>query len=432
MAAQVVKRIGNKLVIEVELDLSAESMLDKEEAIREAVNLAGSLGTVEALKSFDTKGEPILVDGVKQTSKGECAETYECPYGDVIVARHVYQTSKGGKTFCPLENDARLILNSTPAYAKIISFKYAQNGGNAVARDMLESNGRKVCPVYVKKVSDFVGEVAQYSGQDWTFSMPELSDEVASVSVGVDGTCVQMVESGWREAMTGTIGFFDKQGERLHTMYFGAAPEYGKATFFEKMGAEVIKVKELFPSSVYIGLADGAPENWKFLEPLTGRSVLDFYHAAEYVKLAANAIHPGSRNKKDRGDWLADRLHRLKHKHGAAKRLLNELEEELMYVQQKHVEDLEKAATYFRNNYRRMNYARQVKENMPIGSGVTEAACKELIKQRLCGSGMRWKDAGAAAVISIRSIRLTEGKWKQFWNNIIENGCPEHKIIEKL
>jgi len=29
-------------------------------------------------------------------------------------------------------------------------------------------------------------------------------------------------------------------------------------------------------------------------------------------------------------------------------------------------------------------------------SGVTEAACKTVIKQRLCCSGMRWKEAGAA------------------------------------
>ena len=29
----------------------------------------------------------------------------------------------------------------------------------------------------------------------------------------------------------------------------------------------------------------------------------------------------------------------------------------------------------------------------PIGSGVTEAACKTLIKQRFCLAGMRWKFA---------------------------------------
>jgi hypothetical protein len=32
-------------------------------------------------------------------------------------------------------------------------------------------------------------------------------------------------------AMTGTISLYDKNGERLHTIYVGAAPEYGKQHF---------------------------------------------------------------------------------------------------------------------------------------------------------------------------------------------------------
>ena len=46
---------------------------------------------------------------------------------------------------------------------------------------------------------------------------------------------------------------------------------------------------------------------------------------------------------------------------------------------------------------------------MPIGSGVTEAACKVLVKQRFCGSGMKWKEPGAAAVLSLRCLTYTNG-----------------------
>ena len=38
-----------------------------------------------------------------------------------------------------------------------------------------------------------------------------------------------MTEDGWREAMVGTLDFFDKSGERQHTVYLAATPEYGKA-----------------------------------------------------------------------------------------------------------------------------------------------------------------------------------------------------------
>src|SRR5512142_1415537 len=43
----------------------------------------------------------------------------------------------------------------------------------------------------------------------------------------------------------------------------------------------------------------------------------------------------------------------------------------------------------------RMDHPPLVESGMPIGSGVTEAACKVLVKQRLCGSGMKWKEPGA-------------------------------------
>ena len=69
------------------------------------------------------------------------------------------------------------------------------------------------------------------------------------------------------------------------------------------------------------------------------------------------------------------------------------------------------AITYFKNNKPRMRYAQNQSQNIPIGSGVTEAACKTLIKQRLCNSGMRWKEKGAAAVISLRSMTQTDCRW---------------------
>lgn len=42
----------------------------------------------------------------------------------------------------------------------------------------------------------------------------------------------------------------------------------------------------------------------------------------------------------------------------------------------------------------------------PIGSGVTEAACKTLVKQRLCRAGMRWTEDGAQTILSLRALLL--------------------------
>ncbi|HZC03612.1 MAG TPA: hypothetical protein VE844_20360 [Gammaproteobacteria bacterium] len=74
------------------------------------LNEAGCMATGEALKRFDTDGSAILIGGVKWTSKGEEPNYYQTPYGEVEVLRHVYQTSAGGKTFCPLEREARIVV----------------------------------------------------------------------------------------------------------------------------------------------------------------------------------------------------------------------------------------------------------------------------------------------------------------------------------
>jgi hypothetical protein len=87
---------------------------------------------------------------------------------------------------------------------------------------------------------------------------------------------------------------------------------------------------------------------------------------------------------------------------------------------------VEKALTSLRNQAKggRLDYAGLAARNIPIGSGVTEAACRVLVKQRLGGSGMRRKERGAAAVLSVRCLTDTTGRWDQFWSRIDRSGFP--------
>jgi hypothetical protein len=94
------------------------------------------------------------------------------------------------------------------------------------------------------------------------------------------------------EAMTGTVSFYDAKGERQHTIYLGATPEYGKADFFRRFTVEVEHVKALFPKAKRVGLADGAESNWQFLTQHTQIPILDFYHASSYLGAVANAKYP--------------------------------------------------------------------------------------------------------------------------------------------
>ena len=90
---------------------------------------------------------------------------------------------------------------------------------------------------------------------------------------------------------------------------------------------------------------------------------------------------------------------------------------------------LRASITYFTNNEHRMNYWEHIEKNLPIGSGVTEAACKTLVKHRLCASGMRWKDRGIKTVMSLRSLVLTKERWAQFWEKIAQYGVPNFQVF---
>ena len=83
---------------------------------------------------------------------------------------------------------------------------------------------------------------------------------------------------------------------------------------------------------------------------------------------------------------------------------------------------IQSAVTYFKNNFHRMNYAENMEKNIPIGSGVTEAACRVIVKQRLCCSGMKWKEGGALVVLTLRCLNYSDGRWEQFWNKIDQYG----------
>ncbi len=424
MSSKLIGQQGSTITVQFTVELTGQ-MLNDEQALQQSLNTAGQIAMQPMLKQFDTKGEPIRVAGVKHTVKDYAPQTYETPYGPVSVQRHTYQTCKGGRAYVPLEADGRMVLNSTPRYAQIVSGKYARFGADAICEDLLECNGRKLSRNYAKKLSDFVGTIAQCHEAEWEYDLPGFDQPVHSISLGLDGTCMLMHKDGWREAMCGSIAFYDDQGERQHTIYCSATPEYGKEKFKEKFSREIERVKEKFPDVLYVGLADGAKDNWTFLKNYTKRLLVDFYHAREYIGKAASAIF--GRDKTNKNIWEDDFSHNLKHKQGSASRFLKELNIQRANLDGRNFierdEEIRQVITYFDNHKSKMSYARYLKDNLPIGSGVTEAACKVLIKQRMCQSGSRWKDQGASCVLALRALKITKGRWQQFWSYAMRHGC---------
>jgi len=125
------------------------------------------------------------------------------------------------------------------------------------------------------KIFSIVGSIAPSKEEDWAYRTPKLGIAIPTVSIG------------------------DQEGERQHTTYIAAAPEYGRETF---LGWEVETVKQLYPNAHYQGLADGASENWTFLNTVTDTQTLEFHHATQYLDKASKAIYP--RDEQAQKAWL--------------------------------------------------------------------------------------------------------------------------------
>jgi hypothetical protein len=317
-----------------------------------------------------------------------------------------------------MELRAQLIGGSnTPKLSKIVSWKYAHLSAGLVSEDMGLNHGRSISCKLIQSISHHVSEIAIDHEFEWHYELPYFNSVVTHIGIGRDGTTSAIRGDGYRETMCGTLSFYNSQGERLHTTYTACAPEYGKKTFDTVLDMEIAQAKQHFPLAVYVGVADGAKDNWTYLQPHTNENVLDYFHATEYLSNVSIVLKKGKLKQKE---WFEGACHDLKHDKKGAKHLLRELVDfrDSLSKQDKEIpETLNRTVTYFENNLGRMQYATYIKKGYPIGSGVTEAACKVVVKQRLNQSGMKWNIDTAQQMLVLRGLVCTTGRWEQFWNH---------------
>ena len=84
----------------------------------------------------------------------------------------------------------------------------------------------------------------------------------------------------------------------------------------------------------------------------------------------------------------------------------------------KKLTEFSTAYRYLRDRMAYMRYAEYRLLGIPLGSGVTEAACKTVYTQRLKLSGMRWQRTGAQCILQLRVLRLS-GVWDQAYRRVL-------------
>lgn len=305
--------------------------------------------------------------------------------------------------------------NATPLFARMVASKYANLNARAVARDLEENHMRPTHTEVIQRISAETSNFIESKGDILKHAQLPQKKSVEAIALSIDGTCLLIVEEdkrAWRQAMCGTISLYDKAGERLQTIYLAAAPQEGKGDFLLRMEAQWKAMVKRYPQAERLGITDGAKDYVPWIKERTRIQILDFYHASEYLAAVARE------NKGLGSGWLGEKLHDLEHKKQGASNIIRELRElsSRKNAGRKGGLEIEKAMQYFQNNEWRMDYAGYRGKNYPIGSGVMEAACKSLVKTRMCGNGMQWTREGAQKVLNLRAAILSGNAWINFWN----------------
>lgn len=141
--------------------------------------------------------------------------------------------------------------------------------------------------------------------------------------------------------------------------------------------------------------------------------VLDLLHVLEKVWRTAYCFHPEGSQEAE--DWVRQRALRL---------LGGEVSQVVKGLRQSATKrrfrgpkrkTIDSVTAYFYKNRERMRYDEYLRDGLPIASGSVEGACKNLIKDRMERSGMRWTLRTAEAMVKLRATYLS-GDLKEYWH----------------
>ena len=208
-------------------------------------------------------------------------------------------------------------------------------------------------------------------------------------------------------------------------MYIGSMPEKGKTQAKRLLEKEVETITKKHEFKYTVCIADGARDLWLFFRKKYPNAihVVDFFHVCEHLSKLSELFFKDSSDAKV---WYKKHRTILKEDPNGASKVIRAVR----YRRSKAKENpkIEAELKYLQRNRRRMSYFELQQNNLPIGSGVVEAACKNLIGARMKKSGMRWTINGGQAVLTLRSLILSN-RWEQFWTFFVNRHFPEFSNV---
>jgi len=376
-------------------------------------------------------------------------------FGDIVLHRYGYRNWQAGDgSIFPLEMLLGLNHSATPALVDWIGRHIATAGSNqAAVIEMLRTDcGVTMGVKRLRQCVEQLGESMEEFRQDHQVNvLLEALQQAASSSgsrkpvlaVGRDGiTLREYARSAYQVATAATVSIYDRRGKRLITVYLAYPPELGQATMDQMLTSLLTELLECYhgplPRLAYV-TDSGSNETGYFenvlrrmVHPRTGTllewiRVADYYHASERIWAMANILF--GKGTKRANAWARRMLKALKKPSGASRVLhsagtyFQRKQRTSRKISKKKQNEYWTAYRYLQSRTKIMRYSDYKLLHIPLGSGVTEAACKTVFTQRLKNSGMRWSHDGAKTILTLRTILLSKS-WASTYTASLKSMYP--------
>ncbi len=423
-------------------------------ALKDALTAAGAAALQAFVQSYNPTDPLLEVNGQRLRFKMISPKEFLTCFGLMTIKRSLYQADTGGRSYVPLDDfwdmagefataevrDAVLfsVAHVTPGETEQLLHKCALFHPSATAikhmvtpvGDFIEVRGEDLDSAIRAEEAIPKGTrvlVASLDGVNVLLNEPGIKRGRPPKRPGLDSSPVQ--PTSYKNAMVGSISFYGTvpKGkdcpQRLASRYVARMPEHEALTFKQQFEMELAAVEDRLTARVVkIMLLDGHRTLWNYAEGTKRfgdyEKLIDYYHTTEHLSKAAEVLFgKGSRRAVA---WYNKYRVKLLEDDDAPAAILRSLD---YYSHRQRLgktrrEALSQERTFFSRNQQRMAYASFRRRRLPIGNGPVEAACKTLVKTRLCRSGMRWSRVGGQRILSLRTYVKSQ-RWDSFWHHYL-------------
>ncbi len=185
------------------------------------------------------------------------------------------------------------------------------------------------------------------------------------------------------------------------------------------------------PRQKVIVLLDGQVSLLQEMDAMLGDStiaILDIIHVSSYVWDAGKALYA---NREEQLDFVRSRL--LEILRGRVLGVVHGIRRMATVRKLKGTkrESIDTACNYLESNHERMKYDEYLSRGYPIATGVIVGACKNLVKDRMERSGMRWNMEGARSMLNLRAAFQSD-YWEAFCKSYVKKNEPDNATLQWL